>query len=852
MKVSVNTIKRYIDFELPATAELAERINAQLGAIEEIIDLSAKYKGIIVARVADCRKHENSDHLNVCLIDDGGKAQNVERNEQGYVQVVCGAANVREGLFVAWLPPGSTVPESFDKDPFVLGSRALRGEMSNGMLASPRELALGDDHDGILEITTADLPEEAAELKPGDDFAEVFGLNDTIIDIENKMFTHRPDLFGQIGVAREISGIFGQTFNKQYDYLDWHWKFAQFSEATGLDLTIFNTAPNEVPRFMAVAVDNVTVQQSPLWLKCELVRLGGKPINNIVDITNYVMLQTAQPTHAYDYDKIRGGRLGARLAAEGEKITLLNGKTYQLSSDDIVIADGEGPVGLAGIMGGGNSEVGSDTKRIILEVANFDMYTIRRSSMRHGIFTDAVTRFNKGQSPIQNDRVMSRLLQDMATFAGGVQASNVLDEVSDKTRQQISVNAVHKEYQIVSPKFINERLGLTLGGKELEQILRNVNFACFVDADAGHTDEISFAPPFFRTDIEQPEDIVEEIGRLYGFDKLPLELPKRTISPTQIDAMVQLKRDIRAYLSRSGANEVLTYSFVHGDLLQKVGQDKELAFEVGNALSPDLQYYRLSITPSLLDKIHMNIKAGHDEFALFELGKIHATSEIDDDGTVRELGRLGFVFAANKRKQGAFYEAKNYAQELLATGLQIASVTFKPLDEAILQGHQAAAQLTQPYDAARSVFVFVNDKLAGVLGELKASVRKSLKLPVATAAFELFLQPLLNQQNTKPLYSPLSKFPQTEQDITLKVPVATAYGDLFNVVHESLSAQINTAAADFTLMPLDIYHAEGSDTKNVTLRLSVSHHEKTLTDAEVNKLLEVTATDAAKVQAVRV
>ena len=844
MKVSVNTIKQYIDFELPPIDELVARINSQLGATEEVIDLSTKYKGIIISKVVSCDPHEDSDHLNVCLIDDGGKQQNVERNENGYVQVVCGAANVRGGIFVAWLPPGSTVPESFDKDPFVLGSRMLRGVMSNGMLASARELSIGDDHDGIVEIQPNDLPAGAAELQPGADFAGVFGMNDTIIDIENKMFTHRPDLFGQIGVAREIAGIYGE----QFDYLlDWYWRFPEFADAAGLELSVFNKAESVVPRFMVVALDGVVIGQSPLWLRCELVRLGGKPINNVVDITNYIMLLTAQPTHAYDYDKIRGNTIGARFAVEGESVSLLNGKTYDLTVDDIVIADSEGPIGLAGIMGGASSEVSAETKRIIIEAANFDMYAVRRSSMRHGLFTDAVTRFNKGQSPLQNDRIIKRLINDFASTMGTQQSSAVFDLQTERTKEMISQISVHKQLK-VSADFINKRLGLSLEGDAIEQLLRNVNFACYVDADSGDTD-ITIAPPFWRTDIELPEDIVEEVGRLYGFDKLPLELPKRSITPTKKDALIELKNSVRSQLAKFGANEVLTYSFVHGKMLENAGQDTSLAYEISNAISPDLQYYRLSLTPSLLDKVHQNVKAGYDEFALFEIGKTHFLNEMDaaDITVPNEDSHVAFILTRADKLHAtktAFFDARLYIEQIMNTdGLEIVRLT-----DFDLNNDKWGAQLVAPYEPTRSALIVKNEQIWGVVGEFKASVRRFFKLPKFTAGFEINFGVI---NNNKLNYVSLPKFPKVSQDITLQVPEALSYGTVDTFVRTQIS-EIAPENTHHTVELLDIYQAENSSTKNITFRFTISHFDKTMTDKEVNALLEKVVSNAGQINAVRV
>ncbi len=825
MKVSLNWVKEYTKVDL-SVDELVAKIGAQLGAVEEVIDLGKKYQGIIIAKVVSCEKHPDADKLSVCLIDDGGKAKDVERNADGLVQVVCGAPNVREGLLVVWLPPGSTVPSSFDKEPFVLGARELRGVVSNGMLASASELALSDDHSGIAELSIGE---------PGDDFAKEYGLDDYIIDIENKMFTHRPDCFGILGVAREISGITGQQFRSPTIYKNNITTQTQTlrgltSTGTGgLQLKVENKAGGLVPRFVAQVFEGVTVAASPVWLQTYLTRCGVRPINNIVDITNYFMLLTAQPLHAYDYDKLlkvsglKSASLESRMSKKGEKLNLLNGKTLEFQSDQtVLITSGDVPVGVGGVMGGADTEVDENTKNIVLECATFDMYNIRKTSMKYGLFTDAVTRFNKGQSPLQNDRVVAWAAKEI-TSIGGATAGNACD-VHEKLAKPAHVK--------VSTKFINDRLGLDLGAGAMQTLLTNVEFEV---ERTDNKDELRVTAPFWRTDIEIAEDIVEEVGRLYGFDHLPLELPTRQVSPAPHNAMLGLKQTIREVLAKAGANEVLTYSFVHGNLLQKAGQDAEQAFKLSNALSPDLQYYRLSLTPSLLDRVHMNIKAGYDHFALFELGKSHqkGVEDVDDPGVPKEFNNLAFVITRSDKVKipgAAYFEAKRYADQLA----EALGVTFRyePLEEA--STFAAAA----PFDHTRSARVYVGDKILGLVGEYKASVRKGLKLPVTTAGFELAISPEV-LISAKSKYTPLSRFPSVEQDISLKVPKNTSYAEVFTILSDELLNQDGLLA---DLQPLDIYQREGDDTHTqLAFRLTIASYDKTLKAEEVNALLDKAA-----------
>ena len=803
MRVSINTIKQYVNFDLPTVDDLVTRINEQLGGVEEIIDVAKKYQGITIVRVVECAPLEGSDHLNVTKVDDSGVTEGVERDTNGLVQVVCGAPNVHAGMLAVWLAPGVIVPESYDgAEPFVLSARPLRGVVSNGMLASPRELDFGDALEGILEIDSNEWKPSDVEIKPGTDFAKAYGLNDVVVDIENKMFTHRPDCFGQLGVAREIAGIFKQQFTDP----DWYLKLPQFESASGLALEVQNDILDKVPRFMAVAVKDVTVKPSPIWLQAELVRLGAKPINNIVDVTNYVMLLTAQPMHAYDYDKV-GGKLGVRMANDGDWIALLNGKTAELNSSDIVITDGEKPIGIGGVMGGSETEVSYETKNIILECANFDMYTLRRTSMRHGLFTDAVTRFTKGQSPLQNDRVLRLALQSIFDTAGGEQASGVIDS-KDQSMGMYENQSLSHELK-VETDFINKRLGLSLPESEIEELLRNVHFACNAAEGDKNT---SFTAPFWRTDIEIPEDIVEEVGRLYGFDKLPQELPHRTLQPAPVSPRQVLKARLRNILSCAGANEVLTYSFVHKNLLEKAGQNVDDTYQLSNALSPDLQYLRRTVLPSLLEKVHANVRAGYSNFAIFEIGKGHKKSAgHDDQGVPLEQQYISAALAG-----GDFYQAKALT-EFIAAQLSV-SFEYVPVEQGKL------------FEPKRSALVRVGDQVIGAVGEYRALIKKNFKLPDIASGFEIDFDALLGATaNAQEIYSPLSKFPSAERDVTLQVSRSVAFVDIEKVVIESLTL----SGLDALVAPIGIYQPDESDTKNVTLRLRLTSYEKTLTGDEV-------------------
>jgi phenylalanyl-tRNA synthetase beta chain len=824
MKVPLTFVRNLISGELPAVEALVETVGAQLGAIDEVINVGSKYHSIVVVKVVACEKHPNADKLSVCKIDDGQKTKDVKRGSDGLVQVVCGAPNVHAGMLAVWIPPGVAVPESAGKEPFILEAREIRGVVSNGMLASPKELAFGDSHAGILEVT--------GDFKPG----VSLGLeNEYVLDIENKMFTHRPDCFGILGVAREVAGIFHKSFKSP----DWYVTSPEFPKPQSdiLPLKVSNELPELVPRFSLSPLSGVKVGPSPLWLEIALAELGQKSINNIVDFTNWFMLFSGQPLHAYDYDKVKalsGGdpMLVVRNPKPGEKIKLLSGKEIEPRSEAIMIATDKQLIGIGGVMGGADTEVDEETTRIILEAATFDMYSIRRTSMAHGLFTDAATRFTKGQSPLQNLAVLARVVSEITESSAGEVAGLVIDDnhLQPAVQERQSLKVPVK----ISADFINARLGLKLEAADMKKLLENVEFEV-----AAKESELTVKAPFWRTDIELREDVVEEIGRLYGYDKLPLELPVRDITPVASDPLFDTKAAIRERLVKAGANEVLTYSFVHGDLLRKTGQDPAQAFELSNALSPDLQYYRLSLMPSLLEKVHPNVKAGYGQFALFEIGKTHSLDHQDDDeGVPKEFEFTALVVAAaDKLKQpgAAYYQARKYLEALVE-----APLSFKPITDDVLQ-----YPVVQPYDRQRGALVSVKGgAFLGIIGEFTASTRRNLKLPKYSAGFEVDTQEL-QKLLVSHKYQPLSRFPSVKQDITLRVDKDADYATVYDFVSQQLVANAPSQTTT-ELTPLDIYQAEtDASHKQYTFRLTITSHQRTLTDQEVNKLLDATA-QAAK------
>lgn len=811
MIISVNWLKKFVDIDIPVE-ELATLIGERLVEIESIEDLSEKYRDVLVVKVIEVTDVEGSDHLHLTKVDDGGKLQDIERDASGYIQVVCGAPNVTVGMLAAWLPPKSIVPETFGQtEPFVLGTRELKGYKSNGMLASAKELDLYDEHDGILEIDK--------DAAPGTSFAELYELNDHLLDIENKSLTHRPDAFGIIGFAREVAGIQGKKFETPTWLTDLEPTFTNDNSIEMPKITIDD--PELSDRFQAIVLTDVNEgAKSPIEIQTYLSRSGIRPISAVVDVTNYMMLLAGRPLHAFDYDKllsVNDGKIDihVRAAKPGEKLKLLNGTVLELHPEDIVVANGETAVSLAGAMGGYDTEIDGTTKRILLEAATFNLYRLRNVQMRHGIFSEAITRLTKGLPGALGAPVLAESVKMMSQLAGAKVASLPGDDYPGK-HDPIVVE--------VSEKQINDTLGTQFAAEDIKDLLENVEFKVAIkDLNAKVT------VPYWRNDIHIPEDVIEEVGRLLGFDSINLTLPARDFTAVRPDEFDELRSRVRNTLVRGGANEVLTYSFVHGDMMKKAGQDPEQAYRLVNSISPELQYFRQSITPSLLTHVHPNIKAGFDHFALFEINKFHTKlAGMTDEKVPKELDGLGFVVASSKKKAGAaYYEAKTYLEYLqIELGLDL---VFEPLEE------DASYPVTDPYEPKRSARIWDKEtrERIGVIGEFKKSVQKAFKLPEHTAGFELSLRGLQKITRLTRPYIPLSKYPGTERDICFQVSRDTTFQQVIDTAAESLKKLELLSGIE----PLDIYQPETGETKNITIRIKLASYEKTLTGDEVSEVM---------------
>ena len=806
MLISLNKIKQYVGSIPVSDEELVKLIGSRLVEVEGVMDMAEKYRGAYLAKVVTCEDIPDT-HLHLCQIDAGPELnQKFSTLDSGLVQIVCGAPNVRAGIIAVWLTPGSIVPNTFGGEDFMLGARKLRGYESFGMLAGPDELGLSSDHKYIAEV-------DESLGRPGATLAEIFDLNDKILDIENKSLTHRPDTFGLIGFAREVSGILGQKFSEPVS-------FDQTVDGLSDEISIEIADQKLCPRYSACLVEvkdlnlsrPVAPEFSDLYNMTEdsvlLAKSGINSVNPIVDATNLTMLELGQPLHAFDYDKFVkiGGldyaKIIVRAARSGESLTLLDGKTIELNSNDIVITSNDIPVALAGAMGGESTKIDASTTRILLESATFSLYNLRKTQMAHGIFSEAITRFTKGQPAVNTIPAIKDCLTKL-----GVKSGAEL-HFTDSLKQDLS------EIQVaVKVSEINQLLGSHYDEALMIQTLENVGFKVVPDSE-----KLLVTAPLWRTDIHIKEDVIEEVGRLLGFDNLPLSLPVRPFVGAKKNAMFELKTTLRNLLSLElGFNEVLTYSFISKKLLERVGENTEDAYEITNSISPELQLFRTSITPSLLEKVRENQKAGFADFSLYEMNQVTRKSlGLISDQTPKMQHHLAVVSTAD------YY----YSKQILENLADKLGLNFEI--QAFTDGE--ASGYFEPKRAAK---ILLSGTQIGCLGELKNSIKTALKLK-EVSSLELDLESLLGQKSSDKRIKEFSRFPAVNRDLTVKISEEKPFALVENAILEVLKAQPSLICH---LTATSIYQAEGSDTKNLSFHLNFASTEKTLLSEEISAIM---------------
>lgn len=836
MIISLNWLKQYLNKAVDQQS-LVELIGSRLVEIESVTYLADRYKDAVIVKVDQCEEHPDSDHLHVCLIDDGGSVTSAARLEDGHVQVVCGAPNVHTGMSAVWLPPAAVVPETYGtNDEFVLGSRKLRGVLSHGMLASPKELDLWNDHAGIMEIT--------GEVKPGTKLIDYLQLDDYLFEVENKSLTHRPDCFGLVGFAREVAAISNDTakipawFNNLEGKLE--------VESLSVKPTVRVLDKSLCARYECVALDHVnSTLVLPDYLRSLIGRIGCNSVSAPVDITNYLMFVSGQPLHAFDLDKLMAisptgnPDIIIRAAKPGEKLTLIDGRTIELDSGDIVVAVGNElnsvVIALAGAMGGAATEITSDTTRVLLESATFDLYHLRGTQFRHGIFSEAITRFTKGQPAPLTRPVLLEAVAMLQAYADAHVISQICQDYIEKA-EPISLALPVKQVSAILGQYQDGSIAKPYDKALILKTLNNLQYGRVQEIEG----TITAIAPWWRTDLHIAEDVIEDIGRVNGYDNIQPDSPLRHYMAAPYNATYQKQTWLKERFKEAGGNELITYSFIHGDLLTAVHDDPKQAYRIVNAISPDLQYYRRDLLPNLVERARDNLRAGYGNFFLFEFGKVHRQGYMDsaEPTLPAEFPEVsGIVVDKARRTESAFYLAKRILN--YALNIEVNKLRYIRLDQYRNEQGKLDSS-TNIFEPLRSAAITVqtgsDEKLVGVVGEFKLDVQRRFKLPTFTAGFSLQINDLLELLDAGARYTPVLRYQGTSRDITYQVGRDVTYGAVLDLTNRVLKNE-GTNGLVIDVLAKDIYDADDF-TRNITLHIDFHDEARTIDVKIVNKLMD--------------
>jgi phenylalanyl-tRNA synthetase beta chain len=763
------------------TAQLEERLTMTGTKVEAV-----EHHGVgalehfVVGRVLERSQHPNADRLSVCVVDIGDSEPS---------QIVCGAPNVVAGQTVAVAKPGAVMPDGIK-----LGKAKLRGIESGGMILAEDELAIGTEHAGILELAVDGL-------EPGTPLEDVLPISTDVLVLE--VTPNRPDCLGIYGVAREVHAATGQALAPP-----------SWAEDPGLDeppseaATVTVQCPELCPRFTARVFEEVTIGASPPWLKARLMAAGQRPISNVVDISNYVMLETGQPIHAFDLDRVAGGRLGVRRARAGEEMQTLDGQTRILDAEMVVIEDADGPTSIAGVMGGARSEVSADTTRVLVEAANWHGANIHRTSLTLGLRTEASGRFEKQLQPEQAMEAQALAAKLMIELCGARMLGGTID-VGGPGPEPPTIRLREKR--------VSELLGTEIPRERCRQILEALEFET-VNAEDGL--EVK-APAFRRDDVTREADLVEEVARLDGLEKLPATLPSRHGASGRLTPRQRLRRAAVDALSGQGLHEIVGWSFVGPSLHDRLRLGPEQrAVELANPMSAEQSRLRTTLLGSLLDVAAHNHARGATAIRLFEAGAVYLPDEAHL--LPREPYLLAALLAGPVRPAswrhpdppGAdFFAAKGVLQGLLETVR--AAWEVEPAQWPFLHPGRAAN-------------ILLDGAQAGWLGEIHPAVAADWGLEGAVAAFELDLDTVGDPGTLS--YEDLTSFPAVREDLAVVVPEETSAAAVLAVVRDAGAPLLRSAEV------FDVYHdleRIGEGKVSLALRLTYRAAEKTLTDEEV-------------------
>jgi phenylalanyl-tRNA synthetase beta chain len=779
MRAPLSWIREFTPVDAP-TDDLVAGLNQVGLEVEGVEEPGRDVRGVVAARVLDVVKHPKADKLTLVDVDFGN----------GSTRVVCGAENVAAGDVVPYAPAGAHLPEPFG----VLERRTIRGETSDGMLLAPDELGLGDDHEGIVHLDDS--------TTPGADVRELLGLDDVIFDLA--ITPNRPDAMCIVGVARELAAHFGL----QLEVPEPH---APTDAAVASDITVRIDAPDRCPRYVA-RVAGVTMGASPSWMAQRLVKAGMRPISNVVDVTNYVLLERNQPLHAFDLQRLGGRGIVVRLAKPGERMTTLDGVERTLADDDLLICDAGGaPQAIAGIMGGGTSEVSPSTTEILLESAYFERMGVARTSKRLRLRSESSARFERGIDP---NAVAANAERSMALFAD-VASARVAAEAVDEYPRPVERARIR-----VRTSKVNGVLGTRLRDTEILDALRPLD----IEVD-GAGDDITAIAPTFRPDLEREIDIVEEVARRIGFATIGRTVARPS---EQIGGLTHRQRDRRIVadaLVGAGLSEVVTIPLVAPADLERAGAPIDRLVEAANPLRAEESVLRTRILPGLLRAVAYNHAHGLSDVSLFELGRVFFAPSGERQLLPEEPTHLAAALAGTVRRQPV--EADRPVDSLDAVdGLR---QVFDALG--VADGTVRAAE-RPGFDPGRAAAVVVDEREIGVVGELDRALLDALELAPPVVGFELDLDQLLDARRRDPMFRPPSPYPPSSIDLAFVVDEGVAAG--------AVAATLRRAAGEVLedVRLFDVFRSEqlGVGRKSLAFALRFRAPDRTLTDDDVGEI----------------
>lgn len=780
MKISLNWLKDYIDLSGISTDEIVEKITYAGLEVEEVVDQSKNFANMVVGFVKDRKKHPNADKLSLCIVTDGTRDYNV----------VCGAPNVTAGQKIAFAKIGTIIPNGG----FKIEKAKIRGEVSEGMICSERELGISDNHEGIMVLDSS--------LVEGTELSTALGLDDVTMEIN--ITPNRADALSHIGVARDLCAIFNRPL-----------KYSEVKlEETGMkseELAAVQIRDAEkCPRYIGKVVSNVEIKESPDWLKKRLKSIGLRPINNVVDVTNYVLHEVGQPLHAFDLDNLAQKKIVVRRAEEGEKFVTLDSKERKMKSSDLMICDAERSVAVAGVMGGENSEVTSSTKNILIESAYFNPSSVRKTAKHLALSTDASYRFERGTDYNITLWAAKRAAQLIQLTAGGNIAEGEIDAYP---------NPIQSPKVEVRFARINKVLGYDIAKEDAERILANLGFGVIEKS----VEKLLVEIPSYRGDVEREIDLIEEVARIYGYNNIP-EINKISITLEEKIDQSEFADRLRTVFNSLGFYEIVTNSMLSENIASKFGNP----VSVLNPQSSEMSHIRPSLLPGMLSTVANNLKVSEKDLMLFEFGKIinKKNNTISSFEDFDETENCIAIITGNavrtkwytKDKQFDLYDLKGIVEALLSKQLPGVEITFEKSDKS-----------SENYQS--SLTVLVNKKLVAEIGELKDSVAAIFDVNQKTYALELSIDELKKVSTSKKSFNELLKFPKVFRDCAFVLDAEIESGLVVEVIKQSSTNLLHN------VILFDIFQSEslGKHKKSLAFQLEYFDIARTLTEEEVEK-----------------